>query len=157
MIEVLAPTAGRVGTLSDVADPVFAAEILGSGLSIDPPREPMTAVAPVTATVVKAHPHAVAMVTSGGTGILVHLGIDTVQLDGDGFTLLIEENSQVAGGAPLLRWNPAQVEAGGRDPVVLLCVLDTPPGAIQCERVGQNVAAGEPLFTWGKLTAAVHG
>lgn len=157
MIEVLAPTAGRVGTLSDVADPVFAAEMLGSGLSIDPPREPITAVAPVAATIVTARPHALAMVTAEGTGILVHFGIDTVELHGDGFTLLNEEKSQVASGAPLLRWNPAQVEAGGRDPVVLLCVLDTPPGAVQCDRIGQRVAAGEPLFTWGGLTTAVGG
>lgn len=150
MIEVLAPSAGQVGKLSEVADPVFAAEMVGSGVSIDPPREPSTAVAPVAGTIVKAHPHAVAMVAADGTGILIHLGIDTVQLDGEGFELLIEEKSQVASGAPLLRWNPAQVEAGGRDPVVLLCVLDTQPGEVQCDRIGDNVAAGESLFTWGR-------
>ncbi|WP_168583637.1 PTS sugar transporter subunit IIA [Gephyromycinifex aptenodytis] len=149
MIEVVAPCAGQVGKLADVADPVFAAEMVGSGISIDPPREPITAVAPVAGTVVKAHPHAMAIQAADGSGVLVHLGLDTVQLHGEGFEVLIQEKAQVRSGEPLVRWNPAEVEAGGRDPMVLLCVLDTAPGAVHCERIGEQVSSGEAVFTWG--------
>lgn len=148
MIDVLSPSAGTVGALADVPDPVFAAEMVGSGVSIDPPRERAAAVAPIAGTVLKAHPHAVVITADDGTGVLIHLGIDTVQLEGEGFTVLAPEQSRVAAGDPLVDWDPGAVEAGGRSPLVLLCLLDTAPGGVRCDRIGDDVAAGDPLFSW---------
>jgi PTS system glucose-specific IIA component len=65
--------------------------MVGPGAAVDPPRGPLQAVAPVDGQIVKLHPHAFVVVTASGRGMLVHLGIDTVQLKGEGFRLLAAE------------------------------------------------------------------
>jgi PTS system glucose-specific IIA component len=146
--DVLAPVAGLVRPLADVPDPVFAAEMVGAGVAIEPSGGMAEAVSPVAGTVIKLHPHAYVVVTAEGTGVLVHLGIDTVKLDGDGFELLVEEKSTVEAGQPVTRWDPTDVQARGLSPMVMLCVLDTKPGAVASERTGATVEAGDALFAW---------
>jgi glucose-specific phosphotransferase system IIA component len=146
--EVLAPVSGRVRPLSEAPDAVFAAEMVGAGVAIDPDGARSEAVSPVAGTLVKLHPHAYVVVTDEGAGILVHLGIDTVKLAGDGFELLVEEKSRVEAGQAVTRWDPTDVAARGLSPMVMLCVLDTKPGDVTSERVGESVAVGESLFGW---------
>ena len=95
MTDVLAPVAGLVRPLSEVPDPVFAAEMVGAGVAIEPDGGLADAVSPVAGTVLKLHPHAFVVLTPEGTGVLVHLGIDTVRLEGAGFELL--RGGEVAG------------------------------------------------------------
>ena len=148
MTEVLAPAAGLVRPLADVPDPVFAAEMVGAGVAIEPSGGVAEALSPVAGTVVKLHPHAYVVVTPEGTGVLVHLGIDTVKLDGAGFELLVEEKSSVEAGQPVTRWDPSDVAGRGLSPMVMLCVLDTKAGAVTSDLTGTMVEAGTPLFTW---------
>lgn len=148
MSEVLAPVAGLVRPLADVPDPVFAAEMVGAGVAIEPSGGSAQALSPVAGTLVKLHPHAYVVVTPEGTGILVHLGIDTVTLDGEGFEVLVQEKSTVEAGQPVTRWDPTDVAARGLSPMVMLCVLDTRAGAVTSEHTGSTVEAGSPLFTW---------
>ncbi len=150
MTEVLAPLSGKVCAVSDVPDQVFADQIVGPGAAIDPVREPGTVLAPADGKILKLHPHAFAMLTSDGTGLLVHLGIDTVQLGGEGFELLVAEGGTVSAGDPIVRWNPADIEGGGRSPIVPVIVLDAPKNSVDNHKVGQRVAAGELLFSWSK-------
>ncbi len=148
MTDVLAPVAGLVRPLSEVPDPVFAAEMVGAGVAIEPDGGVMDAVSPVAGTLLKLHPHAFVVLTPEGTGVLVHLGIDTVRLDGAGFELLVEEKASVHAGQPVTRWDPTDVVARGLSPMVMLCVLDTRAGAVSSERTGETVAVGDPLFAW---------
>ena len=148
MSDVLAPVAGVVRALADVPDPVFAAEMVGAGVAIEPTGGVADAVSPVAGTVLKLHPHAFVVLTPEGTGVLVHLGIDTVRLDGAGFELLVGEKATVRAGQPVTRWDPAEVAARGLSPMVVLCVLDTAAGAVTSDRTGGAVAAGDALFTW---------
>lgn len=80
MSEGLAPRAGRVLPVTECVDP-GAGQLVGPGLAIDPPDGRATVVAPIAGTVMKLHPHAFVDV-GGGTGVLVHLGINTVRLEG---------------------------------------------------------------------------
>jgi PTS system glucose-specific IIA component len=146
--EVLAPVSGRVRPLSEAPDAVFAAEMVGSGVAIDPDGARSEAVSPVAGTLVKLHPHAYVVVTDDGTGVLVHLGIDTVKLDGAGFELLVEEKSRVEAGQAVTRWDPTDVAGRDLSPMVMLCVLDTKAGAVSSDRLGDTVAAGDVLFRW---------
>lgn len=148
MTDLLSPARGTVHALADVPDPVFAAEMVGPGLAVDPAREEQTAVAPVAGTVAKLHPHAYA-ISGDGLAVLVHLGIDTVRLGGEGFTLLVAEGDRVEAGTPMVRWDPAAVEAGGRSPYVMVCVLDQPAGAVAADAAGREVEIGRVLCTWG--------
>lgn len=153
MTDVLSPATGTIRPLAEVPDPVFAAEMVGPGLAVDPAREPQTAVAPISGTIAKLHPHAFAIAGDGtgagdGIAVLVHLGIDTVQLGGEGFEVLATEGAHVDAGAAVVRWDPTTVEAGDRSPIVMVCVLDQPAGAVPTDRAGSPVAVGETLLTW---------
>jgi len=149
-LTVLAPVAGTVVAMADVPDPVFAAEIVGPGLAIDPSREgTVQAIAPVSGTVVKLHAHAFVVQADEGRGALVHLGLDTVQLGGEGFTLHVAEGDTVTAGEPVVSWEPAKVEAGGRSPVCPVVALQGAPDAVSpLATVGASVTAGDPLLEW---------
>jgi len=147
---VLAPVAGTVRAMADVPDPVFAGGIVGPGLAIDPSRDGLVeAISPVAGTIIKLHPHAFVILAPGSRGLLVHLGLDTVQLGGAGFTLHAAEGDTVAAGDTVVSWNPADVADGGRSPVCPVVALDAEPGTVTAlVAPGETVRAGEPLFEW---------
>lgn len=145
---VRAPVAGHVIPLSEVADPVFASAMVGPGLAIDPLRGPTDAVAPIDGTIVKLHPHAFVVADSEGSGVLVHLGIDTVQLRGDGFRLHVSEGAVVRAGDTLISWDPAAVESGGRSPLCPVVALDAAEDALHNLALAAEVKPADPLFAW---------
>ncbi len=137
--------------LSEVPDPVFSAALVGPGMAIDPIREGRsTAVAPVDGTVVKLHPHAYVVQASNGAGVLVHLGIDTVQLAGAGFELLVEENAQVSAGDPVVAWDPAEIERGGRSPICPVVALDATPDDLAELAESGDITVGSQIFIWDR-------
>ena len=95
---VLAPVAGRAVPLHDVPDPVFSQGMVGYGAAVDPPRGVVDAVAPVAGKLLKLLPHAYVVMTADNVGILVHLGLDTVRLNGAGFTAHVKEGDTVSCG-----------------------------------------------------------
>jgi sugar PTS system EIIA component len=127
---------------------VFSGEMVGPGVAVDPPAGPVEAVSPVDGRLVKLHPHAFVVLTAEGAGVLVHLGIDTVQLDGRGFELLAAEGDDVRAGQPIVRWDAAAVAAGGRSAVCPVVVLDTSPDMVRDKRTDGDVTIGDVLFTW---------
>ncbi len=147
MVQVLSPVAGVRQEVSDVPDPVFAQGLVGPGAAITPHRGKQTAVAPIDGTLVKLHPHAYLIVSDKGPGVLVHLGIDTVQLHGDGFTTVVEEHTRVTAGTDIIRWDPGYVEETGRSAMCAVVVLDCPYTAVELQPSGSEVDAAEPLFS----------
>ena len=147
MTTVLAPVEGVAVGLAAVPDPVFSAGMVGPGTAIDPVRGPRTAVAPIAGKIMKLHPHAYVIVGDDGKGVLVHLGIDTVQLKGKGFELLAAEGDRVGAGQPVVAWDPAAIETGGRSPVCPVVALDAVAGAVTGVALG-TVHAGDELFHW---------
>jgi PTS system glucose-specific IIA component len=144
---VAAPLAGRAISLSEVPDPVFAQAMVGPGAAVDPERGPLDAVAPIAGTLVKLKPHAFVVAGPDGRGVLVHLGIDTVNLDGEGFALLAAEGDEVLAGTPVIRWDPAGIEARGLSPVCPVIALDAAPDSVEPQPPGP-VGPGSPLFRW---------
>ena len=145
-MQVVAPVSGTSREVSAVPDPVFASGMVGPGLAIDPGTATQTAVAPVSGRLAKLHPHAYLVVTDTGVGVLVHLGIDTVTLRGDGFALLATEDARVQAGQAVVRWDPGYVAGTGRSPMCAVVVLDVPDGAVLARPTGSTVTAGEPVF-----------
>ena len=148
-LRVLAPCAGRVIAMPDVPDPVFAQEMVGPGVAIDPNPGPTTVVSPIAGKVIKVLPHAF-IVLGAGVGVLVHLGINTVRLDGEGFEVIAVQGSEVAAGDPMVTWDPAALpaSAGGQDlsPVVPVVLMDGVKGSVASDAIGATVAAGDLLF-----------
>lgn len=150
-LSVLSPLPGRVVPIEEVPDPVFAGAIVGPGIAVDPPREPVDVVSPVDGRIVKLHPHAfvvVAVQPEGGAGVLVHLGIDTVKLKGEGFTLYVDEGAEVKAGQKIASWDPAAIEEGGRSPVCPVVAMDAKADALTDFAPAGDIGAGDPLFTW---------
>lgn len=145
---IIAPVAGRVIALADVPDPVFSAELVGSGVAIEPPDgDHATAIAPVAGRLVKLHPHAFVILRDDGVGVLVHMGIDTVKLGGEGFTLLVTEGAELTAGDPVVEFSPHDIRARGLSAVVPVVVMDTPAGAVESPG-GADITAGAALFDW---------
>ncbi|MEU9406362.1 PTS glucose transporter subunit IIA [Streptomyces sp. NPDC048281] len=148
MTTVTSPLAGRAVGLAAVPDPVFAGAMVGPGTAIDPAREPSEAVAPVDGVVVSLHPHAFVVVDESGHGVLTHLGIDTVQLNGQGFELLVNKGDTVTRGQAVIRWNPAEVEAAGKSPVCPVVALEATADSLSDVREDGDVKSGDTLFAW---------
>ena len=154
-LRVLSPVAGTAMSLDTVPDPVFSQSMVGPGTAVHPEpgqeggqESQHEAVAPIAGTLVKLHPHAyVVMAADNKRGVLVHLGIDTVQLAGEGFTLLAEEGAEVVAGTPVIRWSPGMVASLGKPSVVPVVALDARPGALSDVAEGA-VEPGEVLFVW---------
>ncbi|MFI9775599.1 PTS glucose transporter subunit IIA [Streptomyces sp. NPDC051956] len=148
MTSVTSPLAGRAIGLSAVPDPVFSGAMVGPGTAIDPVREPSAAVAPVDGIVVSLHPHAYVVVDDQGHGVLTHLGIDTVQLNGEGFELLVNKGDTVQRGQEMVRWDPAAVEAAGKSPICPIVALEATAESLSDVIEDSNVKSGDALFSW---------
>lgn len=145
-MQVLAPVSGTSLAVQDMPDPVFASGMVGPGLAIDPVPGVQTAIAPIAGRLAKLHPHAYLVVSDTGPGVLVHLGIDTIQMHGDGFTVLAVENDLVRAGQEIVTWDPAFVAGTGRSAVCAVVVLDCPATSEPLQRCGSSVTAAEPIF-----------
>jgi PTS system N-acetylglucosamine-specific IIA component len=139
---------GRAITLAAVPDPVFAGAMVGPGMAIDPVREAAEAVSPVDGVIVSLHAHAFVVVDDEGHGVLTHLGIDTVQLNGAGFEVLVAKGDSVTRGQAIVRWNPAEIEAAGKSPVCPVVALEATAEALGDLVEEGEVLAGTELFLW---------
>ena len=147
---VLAPVRGRAVSLQMVPDPTFAQGIVGHGAAIDPPQEVIDAVAPISGTVLQMFPHAYIIVSADNVGVLVHLGLDTVQLKGEGFTALVAKGDHVEAGQPVITYDVPAVIAAGRNPIVPVIVMDKKPEDITLDDVitaGGQLSVSQEILT----------
>ncbi len=147
---VLAPAPGRAVRLEQVPDATFAQGIVGHGAAIDPPREVFDALAPISGTVLQMLPHAFIIVSTDNVGVLVHLGLDTVELKGEGFTALVSKGDKVEAGQPVITYDVPAVIAAGRNPIIPVVVMDKKPEDITLDDIitaGGQVELGQELFT----------
>lgn len=156
---ILAPCRGVVIPLSQTPDELFAQQMLGPGVAIEPTNQQSTAVAPMSGRIVKIHPHAFVIQaeddqtdSSQAAGILVHLGINTVQLQGEGFTVLASDGDVVTAGDPIITWDPAQVAEAGMSPIVPIVALEhsggiTTSGSVEKQQQPGTVEPGDFLFS----------
>jgi PTS system N-acetylglucosamine-specific IIC component len=130
-IRMRQPLAGTVVPLSEVPDPTFSQGIMGPGVAIEPSGD--TVVAPADATVGATFDssHAVALVLADGTELLIHVGIDTVGMKGDGFETLVQKGQSVREGTPLLRFDRARIRAAGHPDITPVIILNNENATIQ--------------------------
>jgi N-acetylglucosamine PTS system EIICBA or EIICB component len=151
--EVLAPIRGRAVPMQQVPDPTFGDCLVGPGAAIIPPVEIVDAVAPISGTVLQMFPHAYVIVSADNVGVLVHLGLDTVQLNGEGFTAHVAKGDEVEAGQPIMTYDVPSVVATGRNPIVPVVVMEKQAQDIRLDHV---TAAGGQLTTAQTLLAVTH-
>lgn len=143
VVELVAPAAGQLVPLDDVADPAFSAGLLGPGAAVRPSSGEI--VAPVDGTLVSVMPHAYGLRSDQGVEVLVHIGIDTVSLKGRHFETRAEAGARVAAGQPLAEVDLPALAAEGFDTSVMLVVTNAGDlGGVAIGTLGR-VAAGDPV------------
>lgn len=141
------PLAGIVVPLDEVPDPVFSKGIVGLGVGVDPTGD--TVYAPGAGKVLVAQPtgHAFGLMLDGGFEMLIHVGIDTVNLAGKGFDVKVKAGDRVEVGTPLVTFDRAIIEAAGYSLVTPVLVTNPKKfGSIDQASTG-HVEAGSPLLT----------
>ena len=145
-LTISSPVCGSVIALPAVPDRVFAEAIVGPGTAVDPGETAtVTAIAPISGTLKVLKPHAYVVVTAAGQGVLVHLGIDTVELAGRGFELHAEAGDEVRIGDPLITWDTAPSREAGKSVIVPVILLDADADSLSVTDAAA-VSAGEPLI-----------
>ena len=152
VISIQSPLAGRAKNLSEAPAPVFAQGVMGQGVVIEPTEGEL--VAPVDGVVSVLFPtkHAIGLVSDEGLELLMHIGMDTVNLDGDGFTAHVKQGDRVSVGDALISFDMAAIQAAGYP--VATPVIVTNQNDFQTDVTRElpcDVARGEAIFTASKL------
>ena len=152
VISIQSPLAGRAKNLSEAPDTVFAQGVMGQGVVIEPTEGEL--VAPVDGVVSVLFPtkHAIGLVSDEGLELLMHIGMDTVNLDGDGFTAHVKQGDRVSVGDALISFDMAAIQAAGYP--VATPVIVTNQNDFQTDVTRElpcDVARGEAIFTASKL------
>lgn len=114
---------GKVMPIEEAPDDVFSQKIMGDGLAIEPSNTVVTAPADCDVSVVMADTgHACGLSLPNGVELLIHVGVDTVDMGGDGFKLLVKEGDHVKAGQPLIEFDPAKIKAAGHPCTTMLIV-----------------------------------
>ena len=124
-VELKAGLTGRVIPISEVPDEVFSQCVMGNGIAIEPESDTVVSPADAEVGVVMADTgHACGLVLDNGAELLIHVGIDTVDMGGDGFELLVKEGEAVKQGQSLIRFDPEKIRAAGHPTVTVFIVTD---------------------------------
>lgn len=145
-VEICSPLTGEIVPLDEVEDEVFASGVAGLGLAIRPSEGIVHAPCDGEISLVFPSKHAIGMTTKDGVELLIHVGINTVMLEGEGFETLVEEGTQVKAGQPLLRFESSFIQEKGyllTSPVLVTNADDFQK--VDCPVSGQ-VKAGEFIY-----------
>lgn len=153
-LAILAPLAGWAGSLNEVPDAVFADRLLGDGMAIDPIGS--TLYAPCAGKVISVHHsrHAVTLRGDNGAELLLHIGLETVALGGDGFITHVADGQRVAAGDYLVSFDLDPIAARVKSLITPIIVTNGEAFAIVGRGPDRLVAVGEPLFELIARTAA---
>ncbi|WP_415949669.1 glucose PTS transporter subunit IIA [Streptomyces sp. KLOTTS4A1] len=146
-VELAAPVAGHVVSLDEVGDPVFASRALGEGVGIDPADGRILAPVDGELVTVVDTGHAFGIRTADGIEVLVHVGVDTVQMKGEGFDVRVASGQRVSAGDLLVVTDLDAVRTAGYSPVTLMTVTNTTELASVEPHTGQAVEAGAPVVS----------
>ena len=145
--EILAPVSGELVHLENTNDPAFSSRAVGDGVAVVPQEG--TVCAPVSGTVAALFPteHALGIMSDDSSAqVMLHIGIDTVKLEGKGFHALVAQGDHVDAGQPLVEVDFDVVRAAGFDPTVFVIVCERSENSTLREHASGPVAAKEPVI-----------
>ncbi|MDP0203416.1 PTS glucose transporter subunit IIA [Glaesserella parasuis] len=141
-VKIYAPLSGEIVNIEDVPDVVFSEKIVGDGIAIRPTGD--TIVAPVNGTIGKIFEtnHAFSIESEDSVELFVHFGIDTVELKGEGFTRLAEENQEVKVGDPIIKFDLELLQSKAKS-VLTPVVISNMDEVTNLQKLSGEVVAGE--------------
>lgn len=142
---LLAPMKGRIIPIEDIADPTFAEKILGDGAAIIPDTGLLVSPADGTVDTVFDTGHAISLTTDGGAEILIHIGIDTVKLNGEHFKPMVTNGEKIKAGQPLIEFDLDKIKEKGYDTATSVVITNYRDySAIETD--GGNAVEKEPFL-----------
>lgn len=143
--ELNAFTAGKYVGIEQVNDPTFSQKVLGDGIAIIPSEGKIYAPADVAVEMVMDRKHAVGLRTKGGNGLLIHVGIDTVNLQGKYFDAHVREGQELKKGDCILTFDKEQIEKAGYDTITSLILTEPAEGYSLHKEPERDVRTGDKL------------
>lgn len=142
-IEVTCPLAGELVDISTVNDPVFSSLAMGDGVAIKPTEGVL--LAPISGTVEALFPtgHALAIKGDNGVSIMLHIGIDTVEMKGDGFTAHVAAGDHVSRGQKLVDFDLGKIAQAGFDPITMVIAAENTSGKALHKHAGGAVSTAD--------------
>lgn len=140
------PIVGDVVALSDVNDPVFSSGAMGQGIAVKPNEDVVYAPADAEVTIVFPTGHAYGLKTVNGAEILIHVGIDTVSMNGEGFSQKVNQGDKVKAGDVLGTFDSAKIAAAGLDNTTMVIVTNTADYASVAPVATGSVAKGDAVI-----------
>lgn len=146
-LQMLSPIKGEVIALKAVADEAFAGKALGDGIAIIPHEGKVVAPCDAqVATLIDSH-HAIGLICDNGAELLIHVGLNTVNLQGQYFTPLVKEGDKVSAGTPLLEFDKARIEQAGYDLTTPVLVVNSDEFTLTRHHAAGEVTPGMPLMS----------
>lgn len=148
--EFCAPMAGKAVAISEVPDPTFAEGMLGNGIAIEPSEGKVYAPCDATVDMMFATGHAVSLVAETGAEILIHVGLETVGLEGKPFTVHVKDGDKVKKGQLLIEVDLEAVKAAGLPTITPMVVCNTDEYPTFDTFVGKNVTNEDVVIALAK-------
>ncbi|MEE9753855.1 PTS glucose transporter subunit IIA [Listeria seeligeri] len=146
VLSLLAPINGTCISLSEVPDEVFSSKMMGDGVAIKPTSNKLFAPTDGKVTFIAETKHAIGFVTTDGQELLIHVGLDTVSLNGEGFSLSVEVNQEVRAGEQLLSFNQTFIEDNQLNLITPIILLENKNLNLEQLTIGTDVIAGETII-----------
>lgn len=145
--DVYAPLNGLVVPLSEVDDPIFSEGMMGKGIAIQPESHEVLAPMNGTVSMIAVSKHAVGITSPEGVELLIHVGLDTVKLNGQGFDLLVSASEKVEVGQPLLKFDKEYIQSQGYDVITPVLVTNSAEFEEVITEQTQNIKAKDKIIT----------
>lgn len=145
-LTVYAPVDGTVIPLEEFPDELFSQEILGPGCGILPTAEVVCAPFNGTVTQVTDTRHAIGVTSDDGVEVLIHIGVDTVEMNGKGFSTAAKVGQKIVRGEPLIRYSLAEIRAAGHPDAVAVVVTNSDEFSSVALKAGGGAAAGDVVL-----------
>lgn len=145
-IQVFAPVAGEAVPISEVSDPTFGQEILGKGIAIKPTEGKVLAPCDGKVDMMFETGHAVSLVSDGGAEILIHVGLDTVELKGKHYTIHAHNGDKVTKGQLLIEFDFQAIAAEGYDVITPVVICNSDDYSSIKPHTGKAVAPGDLIL-----------
>ena len=149
-LEIYAPVNGEIIPLDQVPDPVFSQKMMGEGVAIIPTGGTFHAPVEGTVVLISDTKHAIGLRTNDGTEILIHIGLETVSLQGKGFTVLVGENDKVSLGQPLIEADLDYIREHATSIVTPIIITNSSEKDVQCVHAKEGIMGETLLMTVSK-------
>ncbi len=143
---ICAPITGSVMPLEEIPDPVFSTGVMGPGCGLEPSGETVYAPFDGTVTQTTETRHAVGITSNDGMEVLIHVGMDTVEMKGEGFTCLVQQDQKVKAGQALMTFSLEKIKAAGHPATTAVLLTNADDfGPLQVLTTGP-IEAGAPMM-----------